>query len=59
MDRQAFSTLSKLFNRDRLSVYKRYKWICEHQVGQGNALKYKPYLLYLENEDTAKTKAYL
>lgn len=39
-DRQAFATLSKLFNRDRLSVYKRFKWLCEHQDRQGNVPNY-------------------
>jgi len=40
MDREAFATLSKLLNRDRLSVYKRFKWLCEHQDKQGNVLNY-------------------
>jgi hypothetical protein len=39
MDRQPFSTLSKLFKRERLSIYKRYKWLeREHPGGQGNVL---------------------
>jgi hypothetical protein len=39
IDRQPFSTLSKLFNRDRLSIYKRYKWLeRELSGGQGNVL---------------------
>jgi hypothetical protein len=41
MDRNAFSTLSRLFNRERLSVYKRYKWLeRERSGGQGNVLNY-------------------
>jgi hypothetical protein len=35
MDRQPFSTPSELLNRDRVTVYKKYRWICEHQVRQG------------------------
>ncbi|PNF41317.1 hypothetical protein B7P43_G17743 [Cryptotermes secundus] len=34
MDRQPFSTLSKLFNRDRLSIYKRYKWLERELPGE-------------------------
>ncbi|XP_021932942.1 uncharacterized protein LOC110836249 isoform X2 [Zootermopsis nevadensis] len=34
-DKNAFSTLANLLNRDRLSVYKRYKWLQQEQSGQG------------------------
>jgi hypothetical protein len=37
-DKNAFSTLSKLLNRERLSIYKRYKWLQRGHSGQGDVL---------------------
>jgi hypothetical protein len=40
-DKKAFATLATILNRERFSLYKKYKRICEHQVRHGNVPKYR------------------